>query len=102
MMTKEEIYEKADRYLILNVGNLVSPGEPLFDKKVNVWIVPLFHRSKVATFPLGEMIMAEDGDILYAPNTQEMEDIGEKKLADVEGKSKEVVEKIKHEVAPSV
>jgi len=81
MITKEEVYEKADKYLIKNIGNLVGPGEPVFDAKVNVWIVPVFHMSKVAVFPVDEIVVDNDGNILYAPTSKNIDDIFERKLA---------------------
>jgi hypothetical protein len=78
MISKEEIYEIADKYLIFNVGNLVGPGEPVFDNKINVWVVPIFHISKVAKFPLGEMVLDSKGNILYVPTTEQLEEVGEK------------------------
>jgi len=73
---KEKAYEIADRYLIEYIGNLVGPGEPIFDNKINVWIVPIFHMSKVATFRLGEMIIGTEGDIIYVPTAEEMDKAG--------------------------
>ncbi|MBI2542633.1 MAG: hypothetical protein HYW24_00385 [Candidatus Aenigmarchaeota archaeon] len=81
MITKEEAYEQADRYLIENIGNLIGPGEPIFDSKVGIWIVPVFHMSKVAVFPIGEMVIDSDGNILYAPTGKDIEEMFERKLA---------------------
>lgn len=81
MITKEEAYKTADRHLIENIGNLVGPGEPVFDSKVGVWIVPIFHMSKVAVFPIGEMIVDNEGVIVYAPSEKDVDEIFERKLA---------------------
>lgn len=80
MITKEEAYEKSDRYLIENIGNLVGPGEPIFDNKIGVWIVPIFHMSKIAVFPVGEIIIDNEGNILYAPADKDIDNALEKKL----------------------
>jgi len=80
MIEKENAYEIADRYLMEYVGNLVGPGEPVFDSKIKVWIVPIFHKSKVATFPLAEIILDSGGDIVYAPTIEQLEEIGNRKF----------------------
>ena len=80
MITKEEAYEKSDRYLIDNVGNLVGPGEPIFDSKIGVWVVPIFHMSKIAVFPVGEIIIGGEGNILYTPTGKDIDNALEKKL----------------------
>ena len=80
MITKEKAYEVADRYLLEYVGNLVGPGEPMFDNKVNVWIVPIFHMSKAATFPLAEMVLDSEGNIVYIPTAEQLQEIGDKKF----------------------
>lgn len=67
MIGKEEAYKIVDKYLIENVGNLIAPGEPVFDRKVNVWVVSVFHKSKVATFPVAEIVLDADGKIIHAP-----------------------------------
>ena len=80
MIDKEKVYEIADRYLIEYVGNLVGPGEPIFDNKINVWIVPIFHKSKVATFPMGEIVINSEGKIIYVPTSEQLEEIGNRKF----------------------
>lgn len=80
MIDKEKGYEIADRYLIEYVGNLVGPGEPIFDSKINVWIVPIFHKSKVAIFPIGEMVIDSEGTIIYVPTPEQLEEIGNRKF----------------------
>lgn len=80
MITKERAYEIADRYLLEYVGNLVGPGEPMFDGKVNVWVVPIFHMSKVAKFPLAELVLDSEGNIIYIPTAEQLEEIGNKKF----------------------
>jgi len=81
MIDKEKAYEIADKYLIENVGNLVGPGRPFFDDKINVWIVPIFHKSKVATFPLSDMVINSEGKIIYTPTAEQLVEIGEKKFS---------------------
>ena len=78
MIDKEKAYDIADMYLIEYVGNLVGPGEPVFDNKINLWVVPIFHISKVAKFPLGEMVINSEGKIIHVPTTEQLEEIGEK------------------------
>ena len=80
MIKKEKAYEIADRYLLEYVGNLIGPGEPMFDGKVNVWVVPIFHMSKVATFPLAELVLDSEGNIVYMPTAEQLEEIGSKKF----------------------
>lgn len=80
MINKEKAYEIADRYLIEYVGNLISPGEPVFDNKINVWIIPIFHKSKVATFSIGEMIINSEGKITYVPTSEQLEETGNRKF----------------------
>ncbi|HLC39549.1 MAG TPA: hypothetical protein VJJ76_01560 [archaeon] len=80
MIDREKAYEIADMYLIEYVGNLVGPGEPVFDSKLNVWIIPIFHMSKVAKFPLGKMVLDSEGKILYVPTEEELEEIGKRKF----------------------
>ena len=80
MITKEEAYEKSDRYLIENIGNLVGPGEPIFDSKIGVWVVPIFHMSKIAVFSVGEIVIDNEGNILYAPTDKDIDNVFEKKL----------------------
>jgi len=80
VITKEKAYEIADRYLLEYVGNLIGPGEPMFDRKVNVWVVPIFHMSKVATFPLAELVLDSEGNIVYMPTAEQLEEIGNKKF----------------------
>lgn len=81
MIDKEKAYEIADKHLIEHVGNLVGPGEPVFDNKINVWVVPIFHRSKVAIFPLAEMILDSEGNVIYIPSIEQLEEIGDKKFS---------------------
>jgi len=79
MIDKENVYKIVDKYLIEYVGNLVGPGDPIFDNKINAWIVPIFHRSKNATFPLAEIVLDSNGNIVYVPTVEQLEEIGNKK-----------------------
>lgn len=80
MIDKERAYKIADKYLIEYVGNLICPGEPIFDGKIDSWIIPVFHKSKVATFPVGNMIVDSKGSILHVPNFDESKEIIDKKF----------------------
>ena len=80
MINKEKAHEIADRYLIEYVGNLVSPGEPSFDSKIKVCIVPIFHKSKVTTFRLSEIIIDSEGSIVYVPTKDQLEEMDDKKF----------------------
>ena len=80
MIDKEKAHEIADTYLIEYIGNLVGPGEPVFDAKINVWVVPIFHMSKAVTFPLADMVLDSEGNILYIPTAEQLQEIGDKKF----------------------
>jgi len=82
MVDKEKVYEIADKYLIMNVGNLVGPGEPGFDNKIRKWIVPIFHMSKVAIFPMGEMIIDTKGNIVHVRIAEGSSETEKKKIAE--------------------
>jgi len=82
MIDKEKAYEIADRYLIEYIGNLVGHWEPTFDSKINMWIIPIFHMSNMATFQLGEMIISTEGDIIYVPTAEELGKAGSQKFAE--------------------
>lgn len=81
MITKEEIYKKADLYLLMNLGQFIGAGEPAFDNMIEVWIVPVFHKSNIATFPIGEMLLDKEGNVLDAPTDKDIDSVFERKLA---------------------
>lgn len=81
MIGKEKAYEIVDKYLMEYVGNLVASGEPVFDSKVDVWVVPIFHKSKVATFPLSEVILDAEGNFVYVPAADQLEEIWNRKFS---------------------
>jgi len=80
MITKEEIYKKADLHLLTALGQFIGAGEPVFDNMIEVWIVPVFHKSNIATFPIGEMLLDKEGNILDAPTDKDVDSGFERKL----------------------
>ena len=80
MITKEEIHKKADLHLLTNLGQFIGAGEPVFDRMIEVWIVTVFHKSNVATFPVGEMLLDKDGNVLDAPTDKDIDGVFERKF----------------------
>lgn len=80
-MTKDDIYKKADLYLLTNLGQFIGAGEPVFDNMIEVWIVPVFHKSNATTFPVGEMILDKEGKVLDAPTAEDIDGVFERKSA---------------------
>lgn len=80
MINKNEALDKAGDYLLTYIGNLVGCGIPFFDNERTVWVVPVFHTSDVATFPLDEIHVDVDGNIMYAPTRERLIEIAEKRF----------------------
>lgn len=80
MITKEAALDKVEDYLLTYIGNLVGPGIPFFDNQRNLWIVPILHMSNVATFPLDEMHVDVNGNIVFAPTREKLVEIAEKRF----------------------
>ncbi|HLC39294.1 MAG TPA: hypothetical protein VJJ76_00235 [archaeon] len=72
MISEKEIIDIVDDYLLTYVGNLVVSGIPFFNSKERVWVVPIFHASSNETFPLDEMKLNENGEIIYAPAREKL------------------------------
>lgn len=68
----EEVREKARRYLYRYIGNLVTAGRPVFDRKEKVWRVPILAKTDKGIFPVGELELDERGAILAAPKREEI------------------------------
>ncbi len=101
MINRKEAVERVEDYLLTYIGNLVGAGTPYFDSKKNVWIIPIFHMSNVATFPLDEIHMDVNGNLVHVPTREKLIEIAEKRF-EKNREIKEVVEKLKHEIALSV
>ena len=80
MITKEEVLDKAEDYLLTYIGNLVGCGIPFFDNKRSIWVVPIDHMSNVATFPLDELHIDVNGDFTYTPTREKLIEIAEKRF----------------------
>jgi len=80
MITKEQALDKAEDYLLTYIGNLVGPGASFFDNEKNVWVVPIFHMSNIATFPLDEIHVDTHGNIVYAPTRERLIQIARKRF----------------------
>lgn len=63
MLSNEQVSELASRYL-LEVGQFLAPDEPKFDEEKRIWIVSVFHQSKVARFEMGEMTLDTEGNVV--------------------------------------
>lgn len=100
MINRKEVLDKVEDYLLTYIGNLVGPGTPYFDSKRNVWVIPIFHMSNVATFPLDEIHMDIDGNLVHVPTRERLIEIAEKRF-EKNKEIKEVVERLKHEVTLS-
>ena len=79
-MNKNEILDKAGDYLLTYIGNLVGPGIPIFNEERGIWVVPIFHTSDVATFPLDEIHIDVNGDVVYAPTRERLIQVAEKRF----------------------
>ncbi len=80
MITKEEVYKKADLHLLTSLGQFIGAGEPVFDRMIGVWVVPVFHKSNMATFPVGEVVLDKDGNVLDAPTDKDIDSVFERKF----------------------
>ena len=80
MTNEKEIVDKVDDYLLTYVGNLVSSGIPFFNNKEKVWIVPIIHGPMNSTFPLDEMKLSEEGEIIYAPTRERLVELAKKRI----------------------
>lgn len=80
MITKEEVYEKVDRYLALNVGHLVAPSEPVFDEEKNIWTVSLKYKSNFASFFLDTIVANVKGEFIYVPTRERLCELVNQKL----------------------
>jgi hypothetical protein len=80
VITKKEALDKAEDYLLTYIGNLVGPGIPFFDSERNIWIIPVFHMSKIATFPLDEMQIDTNGNIVRAPTRERLIELAGKRF----------------------
>ncbi len=84
MLVKDEVEGLAEEYLIMNVGNLVVPGEAKFDEEKKIWILSVFHSSHVAYFEMGKMTIDENGNVLTlnlledSPEIRDLEKYGYK------------------------
>ena len=76
MITQEEAYNVADRYL-LEIGQFLAPKEPKFDQGKQMWIVPVFHHSKVARFEIGEMTIDTKGNVITLKMLEDSPEIRE-------------------------
>lgn len=81
MITKQGVYEKADKYLILNMGNLVRAGEPTFDAKKRIWTVPIVYQSNFASFFLDSMVFNTNGKTVYVPTRDRLCELVDKRLS---------------------
>jgi len=72
MISEKEAVDKADEYLLLYIGNLVSSGIPLFNKKERTWIVPIIRISSEKTNVLDKIKISENGQIIYAPSREKL------------------------------
>lgn len=72
MITKGEIYEKVDKYLMMNVGNLVAPEEPVFDDEKRIWVIPIKYQSNFASFFLDSIVANIDGRFIYVPTREHL------------------------------
>jgi len=80
MINNDEALDIAEDYILTYVGNLVGCGIPFFDNERTVWVVPILHMSDVATFPLDEMHIDADGDVVYCPTREKLIEIAEKRF----------------------
>ncbi len=80
-MNEKQIEEIAGIHLIENVGNLVCPGKPSFNKEKNMWVVPIFHASSSAYYRMGEMHIDIDGKVIHVPTGKELTNNGRELLS---------------------
>lgn len=90
MINEKEVANKVQDYLLTYVGNLVNVGIPFFDNKEKMWIVPIVNVSSKLTFPLDEIKLSENGEIISAPTRERLIELAKLKIS----KDKTNLEKI--------
>src|SRR5437867_524027 len=66
------IFKKAQAYLIDYVGELTSPGTPIFDATTRHWRVPVLCKTAKAILPVGEFVADETGNFIALPDKEQM------------------------------
>ena len=66
------IFQQALDYLADHVGDMVSPGSPVFDAQSGNWRVAVLCRTAKGLLPVGEIVMDTSGAFLSVPGSDEM------------------------------
>ena len=75
------IVQKAQDYLTDHVGELTTPGMPIFDAANTRWRVPVLCKTDKGLLPVGEFLLDKEGNFLAVPNKDHLVRVLEMQLA---------------------
>lgn len=66
------IFQKVQVYLTDYIGELTSPGRPIFDAANRRWRVPVLCKTTKGVLLVGEFLLDEEGNFIAVPDKEQM------------------------------
>lgn len=66
------IFQKVQDYLTDYVGELTTPGTPVFNATTRRWRVPVLCKTIKGILPVGEFVADEAGNFIAIPDKEQM------------------------------